>query len=92
MRAVIDREGDFSVEHEIMAAIESAERTLGFAIDDETAEDVLAYAKRKCELNHKPDEYLPLLYENELTDYFMRLEINLRGEMNRLQRMSQVAM
>ena len=53
---------------------------------------MLTYAKRKCELNHKPDEYLPLLYENELTDYFMRLAINLRGEMNRVQRMSQVAM
>lgn len=80
------------MEYEILKARESAERTLGFAIDDETAEEVLAYAKRKCELNRKPDEYLPLLYENELTDYFMRLAINLRGEMNRVQRMSQVAM
>lgn len=84
--------GDPSVEYEILKAREAAERTLGFAIDDETAEEVLAYAKRKCELNHKPDDYLPLLYENELTDYFMRLAINLRGEMNRVQRMSQVAM
>ena len=83
--------GDPSVEYEILKARESAERTLGFAIDDETAEEVLDYAKRKCELNHKPNEYLPLLYENELTDYFMRLAINLRGEMNRVQRMSQVA-
>ena len=84
--------GDPSVEYEILKARESTERTLGFAIDDETAEEVLAYAKRKCELNHKEDVYLPLLYENELTDYFMRLAINLRGEMNRVQRMSQVAM
>ncbi len=80
------------MEYEILKARESAERTLGFDIDDETAEEVLDYAKRKCELNHKPNEYLPLLYENELTDYFMRLAINLRGEMNRVQRMSQVAM
>ncbi len=70
----------------------AAEDTLGFASDDETAEEVRAYAKRKCELNHKPDSYLPLLYENELTDYFMRLAINLRGEMNRVQRMSQGAL
>ena len=84
--------GDPSVDYEILKARESAERTLGFDIDDETAEEVLDYAKRKCELNHKPNEYLPLLYENELTDYFMRLAINLRGEMNRVQRMSQVAM
>ena len=31
--------------------------------------------------NRKPDSYLPLLYENELTDYYMRLEINVRGGM-----------
>ena len=84
--------GDPSVEYEILKARESAERTLGFDIDDETAEEVLDYAKRKCELNHKPNEYLPLLYENELTDYFMRLAINLRGEMNRVQRMSRIAL
>ena len=35
--------GDPSVEYEILKARESAERTLGFAIDDETAEEVLAY-------------------------------------------------
>ena len=84
--------GDPSVEYEILKARVAAERTLGFAIDDETAHDVLAHAKRKCELNHKPDSYLPLLYENELTDYFMRLAINLRGEMNRVQRMSRIAL
>ena len=83
--------GDPSVEYEILKARESAERTLGFVIDDETAEEVLAYAKRKCELNHKPDEYLPLLYENELTDYFMRLAINLRGEMNHVRCVHEVA-
>ena len=32
-------------------------------------------------MNRKPDSYLPLLYENELTDYYMRLEINVRGGM-----------
>lgn len=83
--------GDPSVEYEILKAREAAERTLGFAIDDETAEEVLAYAKRKCELNHKPDDYLPLLYENELTDYFMRLTINLRGEMNYVRRLHEVS-
>jgi len=67
---------------EVIEARRSAERTLGFAIDDDVAEKVLAYAKRKCEVNRKPDDYLPLLYEDELRDYFMRLNINLRGEQN----------
>lgn len=66
---------------ELSNARKSAERTLGFCIPDHIAEKVLAYAKRKCELNRKPDSYLPLLYENELTDHFMRLAINLRGGM-----------
>ena len=72
------------MDQKILEARQSAERTLGFAIDDDVAEEVLAYAKRKCELNHKPDDYLPLLYENELTDYFMRRYVNMRGEMNRV--------
>ena len=60
----------------------AAEKTLGFRIPDHVAEEVLAHTKRKCALNRKPDSYLPLLYENELTDYYMRLAINLRGGMS----------
>ena len=67
---------------ELSVAKESAERTLGFCIPDHIAEEVLAYAKRKCELNRKPDSYVPRLYENELTDFYMRLAINLRGGMS----------
>lgn len=78
------------MDQKILEARQSAERTLGFSIDDDVADEVLAYAKRKCELNHKPDDYLPLLYENELTDYFMRLYINLRGELNHVRRMQTV--
>lgn len=78
------------MDQKILEARQSAERTLGFTIDDDVADEVLAYAKRKCELNHKPDDYLPLLYENELTDYFMRLYINLRGELNHVRRMQTV--
>lgn len=66
---------------EVDAARAAAERILGFRIPDRIAEEVLAHTKRKCALNRKPDSYLPLLYENELTDYYMRLEINVRGGM-----------
>ncbi len=75
------------MDQKILNTRKSAERALGFSIDDDVADEVLAYAKRKCELNHKPNEYLPLLYENELTDYFMRLQINLRGELNHVRHM-----
>ena len=53
----------------------------------ETATSVLWYARRKCELAEQPESYLPLLYETELTDYYMRLAINLKGEKQREQRM-----
>lgn len=75
----------------ILEARQSAERTLGFVIDDDVADEVLAFAKRKCELNRKPDDYLPLLYENELRDYFMRLYVNLRGEMNHVRHLQAVS-
>ena len=76
----------------IRAARAAAERTLGFSIPDAVADEVLAYAKRKCRMVKKPESYLPLLYENELTDYFARLEINLRGGMTLVQRMQKVPM
>jgi len=65
-------------------AREAAESSLGFKIPDVVATSVLWYARRKCEL---PESYLPLLYETELTDYYMRLAINLKGEKQREQRM-----
>ena len=65
----------------VNAARAAAEKKLGFLISEEIAEEVLEHSKRKSALNNKPDSYLPLLYENELTDYYMRLAINLRGGM-----------
>lgn len=65
----------------VNAARTAAEKTLGYRIPEHVAEEVLAHTKRKCALNRKPDSYLPLLYENEMTDYYMRLEINVRGGM-----------
>ena len=37
------------------------------------------------------ESYLPLLYENELTDYYMRLAVNLRGGMIRVHDLQKVA-
>ena len=66
-------------------AREAAESSLGFKIPDVVATSVLWYARRKCELAEQPESYL--LYETELTDYYMRLAINLKGEKQREQRM-----
>lgn len=76
---------------QIEEARTAAEETLGFFIPDGIADDVLIYARRKCSVIGKPESYLPLLYENELTDYFMRLAVNLRGGMIHVHDLSKVA-
>lgn len=38
--------------------------------------DILAFTRRKCKINRKGDDYVPLLFENELRDYLMREAIN----------------
>lgn len=65
-------------------ARQAAETSLGFKIPDVVATSVLWYARRKCELAEQPESFL---YETELTDYYMRLAINLKGEKQREQRM-----
>ena len=67
---------------EIRDAREAAEAELGFDIPDEVADEVLAYATRKCSVIGKPASYLPLLFQNELADYIIRMAINLRGGKN----------
>ena len=41
---------------------------------------ILAHTLRKVELNQKDPEYIPVLFENELEDFVMRMKLNLRGE------------
>lgn len=38
--------------------------------------------KRKVDLNGKGDDYVPILFENELRDLVMRNRINLLGRLN----------
>ena len=63
-------------------AIISAEQTLGFHITGDVAAEVLMYSIRKCQVIGKDASYLPLLFENELLDFYMRAEINARSAMN----------
>lgn len=69
---------------ELLLAIKNAENDLGFKIPIEVTEKVLAYAKRKLEViqanEDKPDDYLPILFESELLDYFKRFAVNALSE------------
>lgn len=72
---------------ELIKAIEAAEQQLGTRIPEAVWLEVLEHSYRKLEYIKKPVEYLPILFQNELTDYYMRLEINLKGAVNYVQRM-----
>lgn len=71
-------------------ARKAAETQLGFEIPDDVAKEVMVFSKRKCELNGKGESYLPLLYEDELKQYYFRMAINLMGGMNNVRDLSPV--
>lgn len=73
--------------NEIVKAIESAEQEMGRIIPEGIWVEVLGYSMQKLQSIKKPLEYLPILFRNELTDYYARLEINLKGVANYVQRM-----
>ncbi len=56
---------------------------IGYIFSLQEISDVLAFTRRKCFINGKGDGYVPVLFENELRDYGMRLIINQIGEMNK---------
>lgn len=66
----------------LVEALEAAERKLGIKIPDAVWIEVLGYSVQKLSYIKKPESYLPILFENELTDHYSRMAINLRGAMN----------
>ena len=58
-----------------------AEAVLGFNVPDSVVEDMLDYSVEKLRYirQRQPeykDTYLPVLFENEIRDYYMRAEIS----------------
>lgn len=64
----------------------AAQRRAGADLDLMDVYNVLRYTIRKAELNGKGDDYVPVLFENELRDFLMRKEINRIGGMNQCAR------
>ena len=73
--------------NEIVKAIELAEQEMGRIIPEGVWLEVLGYSMQKLANIKKPMDYLPILFRNELTDYYARLEINLKGVAIHVQRM-----
>lgn len=60
----------------------AAQRRMGPDLSLVDVYNVLRYTIRKAELNGKGDDYVPVLFENELRDFAMRKEINRIGGLN----------
>ena len=72
--------------------VQKVQRETGYNFSLDEIAKVYAYTVRKCEVNGKGSEYVPILFENELTDYLTRLEINRMGEFNRCARFATAAL
>lgn len=68
--------------------VKQVENKAGYIFDESEVREVFAYTLRKCEINGKGPDYVPILFENELRDYLMRAYINIKGEQNRRARLA----
>jgi hypothetical protein len=68
---------------EIRCIVVNVEVETGLTFRLEDIHTALQYTERKAKLNGKGDDYIPVLFENELRDFVMREIINTRGRMNK---------
>ena len=67
---------------DIGRAVSRVENETDYQYDDEEIGKVYEHTLRKCEINGKGNEYIPILFENELKDYIIAKAINLKGRCN----------
>lgn len=67
---------------EMVDILLDVQRSLRYSFDLMDVLSILRYTIRKCETNGKGRDYVPILFENELRDFVMREQNNLRGRMN----------
>lgn len=60
----------------IGSIISEVEKKTGYVFSRAETFQVLLFTVRKCQINGKGDDYIPILFENELMDYIARSEIN----------------
>ena len=65
-----------------MQVVSDVEKRTGFLFSIEDIIDTARLTIRKCELNHKDDEYFYILLGNELEDVIRRHTINEMGKIN----------
>lgn len=76
----------------LLGIVKKVQEETGYEFSFDEMTDILLYTRRKCEVNGKGEDYIPILFENELSDYLMRREINRMGAMNRCARFAEAAL
>lgn len=64
--------------------VSKVESKTGYKFSAHEVFGVLLHTIRKCKINKKSANYVPILFENELRDYAARLAINIAGYANYL--------
>lgn len=61
---------------DLVSILDKEQCKSGYSFDGEEALKILSHTVRKCGLTGNEADYIPILFENELHDYIMRLAVN----------------
>ena len=64
--------------------VSEVETKTGYKFSTQEIFGVLLHTVRKCKINKKDADYVPILFENELRDHVARSAVNCLGFMNYL--------
>lgn len=76
---------------EIRRIVVGVEAKTGWTFRHKDVYEVLQYTEQKARQNGKGQDYIPILFENELRDFVTRSVINAQGRLNECARFVDIA-
>lgn len=76
---------------EIRRIVVGVEANTGWTFRYKDVCEILQYTERKARQNGKGQDYVPILFENELRDFVTRSVINAKGRLNECARFADAA-
>ena len=73
---------DRKIAEAMVDVLYQVQREVGYTFSFDEVYATAVQTRRKVDLNGKDDDYVPILFENELRDLVMRSRINLLGRLN----------